>query len=250
MPKYRYPRRRVIRYLLHQLSIPVFGAVANVQLIGKENIPKQGPLLVVGNHFSFVDPVAFVRLARWPMDFIGAAFPPFAPGWTKLLVNMWGIHKLYRGTGSTEALRAAESILEQDGVIGIYPEGGSWATVLRPARPGTAYLAARTGATLLPVGLYGMNDVFPLRFRNRATATIKIGKPFGPFKITGRGRERREKLDEIGQTIMRKIAALLPDEIRGSYSDDPARRAAAKEFEAYPWAETVEGDVNSGGLAN
>jgi 1-acyl-sn-glycerol-3-phosphate acyltransferase len=250
MPKYRYPRRRVIRYLMHKLSIPVFGAVANVQLIGKENIPNQGPLLVVGNHFSFVDPVAFVRLARWPMDFIGAAFPPFAPGWTKLLVNLWGIHKLYRGTGSTEALRAAESILKQDGVIGIYPEGGSWATVLRPARPGTAYLAARTGAMLLPVGLYGMNGVFPLRFRNRATATINIGKPFGPFKMTGRGRERREKLDEIGHTIMRKIAALLPDEIRGSYSDDPARRAAAKEFEAYPWAETVEGDVNGGGLVD
>ncbi len=250
MQIYRYPRRRVIRYILHVLSIPTYALIANFNIIGQENIPKKGPLLVVGNHFSFIDPVCFVRIARWPIDFIGAALPPFAPGWTKLFVRAWGIHKLYRGTGSTEALRAAEAILQQDGVIGIYPEGGSWATVLRPARPGTAYLAARTGAKLLPVGLYGMNDVFPFRLRNQANPTIKIGKPFGPLKVTGRGRERREQLDEIGHAIMQKIAELLPDEIRGSYSDDPTRREAAKEFEAYPWADQIEGEVNGGGLIN
>ena len=248
MPIYRYPRRRLMRFILHQLSIPTYKLIAKFNIIGQENIPPKGPLIVVGNHFSFIDPVCFVRIARWPIDFVGAAFPPFAPGWTRLLVNMWGIYKLYRGTGSTEALRAAESILKQDGVIGIYPEGGSWAKVLRPARPGTAYLAARTGVQILPVGLYGMNDVFPLRFRNQANPTINIGKPFGPFKVSSRGRERREQLDEIGHAIMRKIAELLPDEIRGSYSEDPARRKAAKEFEAYPWAEATEGEVDGSGL--
>lgn len=250
MQKYRYPRRRVIRFIMHLMSIPTYSLIANFNIIGQENLPKKGPLLVVGNHFSFIDPVCFVRIARWPIDFIGAALPPFAPGWTKLFVSAWGIHKLYRGTGSTEALRAAEAILKQGGVLGIYPEGGSWATVLRPARPGTAYLAARSGAKLLPIGLYGMNDIFPFRLRDQANPTIKIGKPFGPFKVTGRGRERREQLDEIGHVIMRKIAELLPDELRGSYSDDPARRAAAKEFEAYPWSDQVEGDVNGGGVVN
>jgi len=247
MPEYKYPRRQAIRWIMHQLSKPALGLFADVEIIGEANLPKTGPLIVIGNHFSFLDPVAFVRFSPWPIDFVGAAFPPFAPGWTKLITSMWGFYKLYRGTGSKEALRAAEAILAQNGTLGIFPEGGSWATVLKPARPGTAYLAARTGAKLLPVGLYGFNDVFPFRLRDRAKPVIKIGEPFGPFKITSRGRERRRQLDEIGETIMRNLADLLPDELRGSYSSDPAIRAAAKEIEDYPWDENPEGRVESSG---
>ena len=40
--------------------------------------------------------------------------------------------------------------------------------------------------------------------------TIRVGKPFGPFEATGKGRERREQLDEIGHQIMRQIAELDP----------------------------------------
>ncbi len=250
MSHYQYPRRRVTRYVMHQLSKPALALFADVQILGRKNLPKKGPLLVIGNHFSFLDPVAFVRFAPWPIDFVGAAFPPFAPRWTKFITAMWGFYKLYRGTASTEALRAAERILAQDGILGIFPEGGSWATVLRPARPGTAYLAARSGANLLPVGLYGFNDVFPARLRKRARPAIHIGKPFGPFAIHGRGRERRRQLDEIGEVIMQKIAELLPDKLRGRYSSDPAARAAAQEVEAYPWDKHPEGQVDGGGAIN
>ena len=64
--------------------------------------------------------------------------------------------------------------------------------------------------------------------------TFKIGKPFGPFKVTGRGRERRAQLDEIGHEIMRHIAELLPPNKRGYYSNDPTIREAARGTENYP----------------
>jgi 1-acyl-sn-glycerol-3-phosphate acyltransferase len=214
-----------------------------MKIDGQENLPKKGPFMVVGNHFSFIDPVALVRIAKWPMEFLGGAEFPHAPSIVKFIPKMWGFYPLYRGTGSRSALKAAESILDQGGVLGIFPEAGNWAEVLRPARPGTAYLATRTGVPILPVGLYGFNGVFPLRMGKRAKVTINIGKLIGPFEITGRGRERRQQLDELGHKIMASIAALLPKEKRGYYSDDPVIREAAKGTEIYPWEDKVEGEV-------
>jgi len=237
-------QRRPVRWVLKQLSIPAFAALTRIEILGEENLPKQGPLLVVGNHFSFIDPVAFVRMSPWPIEFVGGAVTPHAPLWTRIIPFLWGYHKLYRGTGSRDALRSAEHILNKGGVLGIFPEAGNWATVLRPARPGTAFLAARTGAPLLPVGLDGFTEVFPSLFRGRrARVTVKIGKPFGPFHADGDGRNRRAQLDEIGHEIMRHIAELIPAEKRGHYSDDPAIRAAAQGTEIYPWADKVEGQV-------
>jgi len=240
---FKYPRRRLIRFILQKLSILAFAIVCRMEIIGRENLPKKGPLLLVGNHFSFIDPVSFVRISRWPIEFLGGAEFAHAPLSVSWLPSIWGYYPLYRGTGSTYGLKAAEAILSQGGVLGIFPEAGNWAEVLRPARPGTAYLAARTGAPLVPVGIHGLNDVFPsLGKGKRAKVTVRIGEQFGPFKVTGRGRERRRQLDEIGHEIMHQIAQLLPPEKRGHYSEDPAIREAAKGTELYPWADKVEGE--------
>lgn len=236
--------RKLTRRILHFLSRPVFGLLTRLEVNGAENIPETGPLIMVGNHFSFVDPACFVRIAPWEIEFVGGAEMPHAPLAMRSIPLLWGYHPLYRGTGAKESLHAAEKILDQGGILGIFPEAGNWATVLRPARPGTAYLASRTGALLLPVGLVGMNDVFPsLKRGRRARIQINIGKPFGPFRAEGRGQKHREQLDEIGHEIMRHIAVLLPQEKRGHYSDDPAVREAAKGTEIYPWADKVEGQV-------
>lgn len=245
MPQDLHPfRRRPVRFLLKKLSVPAFAALTRLEILGEENLPKTGPLLVVANHFSFIDPVAVVRMAPWPVEFVGGAVTPHAPLWTRVIPFLWGYHKLYRGTGSRDALRAAEDIMKRGGVLSIFPEGGNWATVLRPPRPGAAYLATRTGVLILPVGFYGFTEVFrSLGGGRRARVTINIGKPFGPFTASGFGREYRTRLDEIGHKIIHRIADLLPPELRGYYSDDPAIRAAAKGTERYPWADKIEGEV-------
>lgn len=238
------PGRKLTRKILHFLARPAFSLLTRLEVNGEENLPEKGPLIMVGNHFSFVDPVCFVRIAPWEIEFVGGADMPHAPFATRIIPILWGYHPLYRGTGAKESLRAAEKILNQGGILGIFPEAGNWATVLRPARPGTAYLASRTGASLLPVGLVGMNDVFPsLKRGRRARIQVNIGRPFGPFRAEGHGKSQREQLDEIGHEIMRHIAELLPPEKRGHYSDDPAIREAARGTEAYPWADKIEGQV-------
>ena len=240
--EFQYPRRRVIRAVLKRLTHVAMAVLTDLEITGQENLPEKGPLLVVANHFSFIDPVAMIRAAPWPLDFVGGFQMPNAPQWLTWIPKLWGYYPVYRGTGSRYALRAAEAVLAQDGVLGIFPEAGNWATVLRPARPGAAFLAAQTGAPILPMGFDGLTEVFPrLRRERRAGVTIRIGKIFGPFRAEGRGRARRRQLDDIGHAIMHHIAELIPPERRGHYSDDPAIRAAAQGTEIYPWDEAPEG---------
>jgi 1-acyl-sn-glycerol-3-phosphate acyltransferase len=239
----KYPRRVVIRRFLKLLARAAFGILADLRIEGQENLPESGPLLVIGNHFSFIDPVAVLRAVPYPIEFVGGAEFPHAPGLVKSLPSWWGYYPVFRGTGSRFALRAAEEILRQNGVLCIMPEGGSWAEVLRPARPGAAFLASQTGAKVLPLGIYGLNDIFPIRLGHRPKAVVRIGKPVGPFIASGKGRARREQLDQIGVELMKSIAAQLPDKYRGFLADDPNIRQAAAGSEVYPWENLVEGEV-------
>jgi 1-acyl-sn-glycerol-3-phosphate acyltransferase len=230
------PTRRLLRAVLRALIRVLFALLADLRIEGTENLPGDGPLLVVANHFHFVDPVAVIRAMPWPLDFIGGSQLPNAPTGVKWLPTLWGTTRVRRGGSSRDALRAAEAVLAAGGILGIFPEGGSWASVLRPARPGAAYLAARTGVQVLPIGLDGLTDVFPsLRRFRRARVTVRIGAPLGPFEPAPRGREGREAIDRVGEKIMRRIAKLIPAERRGVFSDDAAIREAAREAAMYPW---------------
>ncbi|MCD6494902.1 1-acyl-sn-glycerol-3-phosphate acyltransferase [Candidatus Bipolaricaulota bacterium] len=233
----RGPARRAIRRLLRLIIHCAFRLLTRLEIVGAEKIPHQGPLLIVANHFHFADPLALIRVFPGPLEFIGGAQMPFAPRLVRALPKLWGYHAVHRGTGARDALRGAEDVLRAGGAVGIFPEGGSWASVLRPARPGTAFLAVRTGARILPIGIDGLVDLLPALFRgHRARVIVHIGEAVGPFEASGRGRERRIQLDEIGETIMKCIAPLIPPERRGYYSTDPQVRAAAKGTEIYPWA--------------
>ncbi|MFN2289955.1 MAG: lysophospholipid acyltransferase family protein [Anaerolineae bacterium] len=234
--EFRYPRRRPIRFVLRQLIRLGFGLLSELRIIGQENLPATGPLIVVANHFNFADPAAVIRATPWPLDFFAGFQMPDAPFLVGWLPKVWGIYAVRRGAASLSAMRAAKAILSQSGVLGIFPEGGSWAQVLRPARPGTAYVAVHTGVPLLPIGLDGLVDLLPsLRRGRRARVTIRIGKPFGPFESQAKGLELRQELEVMGDEIMRHIAELIPPERRGVFSADPKIRAAAQEAAEYPY---------------
>ncbi|MGC9350298.1 MAG: lysophospholipid acyltransferase family protein [Anaerolineae bacterium] len=240
--EFQYPRRRVLRHLIQRFTRAVFAVISDFRVIGRENFPKHGPLLVIGNHFSFLDPVAMLTVVPWPIEFVGGFTVPNAPPAVAWLRKLWGYYPVYRGTGSQIAFRAAEAVFGQRGVLGIFPEGSSAYAVLRPPRPGAAFMAARSSVSVLPIGLDGLTEVFPKLTRGRrARVTIRVGEPIGPFSAPGRGRERRDRINEIGHEMMRRIADLLPPERRGHYSQDPAIREAAEGTEVYPWDDVPEG---------
>jgi 1-acyl-sn-glycerol-3-phosphate acyltransferase len=235
--KYHWPRRRPIRTLMRGLASMAFAALTDLHVEGAENFPEKGPLLVVANHFNFADPALMIRVTPWPLEMLGGNVMPNAPRQIWWIARTYGMLPVYRGTGRREALIAARSIIDSGGILGVFPEGVSDVAFLREARPGVSYIATQTGCPILPMGFDGLPDIFPrLRKAKRARLTVRVGKPFGPFKAEGRGAERRRLLDEVGHEIMQHIAELIPPERRGFYSRDPGiRQMALANTAAWPF---------------
>jgi len=224
--KYPWPRRRFIRGLLSFGIDVVGGILTRWDVSGKENIPERGPLLIVGNHFSFLDTVAPIHSTRWPLEFIGDFVMPNAPAIMRLFPNAWQTLKIEQGTPNFEALQASEAILAQNGVLVIYPEGHVHSGPLQSALPGAAFMALRTGVPILPIGTISDNHWKLFKTiaekKRRLRVFTKIGEVFGPIASENPNRPSRQEIKDAGRLIMTKIAGLLPVEYRGEFDPDLA----------------------------
>ena len=224
--KYPWPRRRFIRKAYKSAISIVAAVLTQWEVEGKENIPDGGPLLIVGNHFSFLDTVAPIHSTQWPLEFIGDFDMPNAPPVMKVFPNSWQTLKIEQGTPNFEALNASEAVLAQNGVLVIYPEGHVHSGPLNPALPGAAFMALRTGAPILPMGTISDNNWKLFKTitekKRRLGIRTRIGEVFGPLKCANPDRPSREEIREAGRLIMTKIADLLPKEFRGEFDSELA----------------------------
>ena len=223
--KYRYPRNQVRRGFLRGGIAFLAKILVDYKIFGTENLPKKGPLLVVGNHFHFLDTIGPIYSTKYPLEFIGDAEMPNAPMSMKLFPRIWGTLRIMQGTPNLEAMRAAEAILKQDGILAIFPEGHTHNPPLGSPLPGAAFMALRLGVPILPIGTFS-EDHWKLfgtvrEKGRRARVVTRIGEPFGPLAIGEPGKlPGRVEVKAAGQAIMEKIAALLPVSARGPYTTE------------------------------
>ena len=224
--KYPWPRRRLIRGVFSGLIDIIASILVDWEVSGAENIPKKGPLLIVGNHFSFVDTVGPIHVTNWPIEYIGDFEMPNAPPHMRIFPNLWQTLKIEQGTPNFEALKASEAVLAQDGVVVIFPEGHVHDGPLNRALPGAAYMALRTGVPILPMGTISDNDwkIFKTisEEKRRLKVLTKVGKVFGPLEFNRDKRPSRSEIRRAGELIMTRIAALLPKEYRGEFDPESA----------------------------
>jgi len=189
------------------------------QVIGVAHVPRGGPLIVVSNHLNNADP-----------PLLGAAIPrrirfmakqELFEGKAGALYRWFGAFPVRRFEADLAALRQAQQILKDGGVLGMFPEGHrSDGKGLGPPHPGTELVALRTGAPLLPVGITGTEAVrTPKVLLQRPRIRVVIGEP---FHLTGSRRITAEQVRDGTEEIMHQIAALLPAQYRGIYADGGA----------------------------
>jgi 1-acyl-sn-glycerol-3-phosphate acyltransferase len=207
--------------LLRAALSRLLGLMARRQVEGLENIPREGPCLLVFNQRSVVDtPLLSTLVPRADVTGLVARDYRRNPIY-RVLVETGGGMWITRESGDRGALDAALAALERGWVVGISPEGRRSRTGgLVAGKPGPAFLAKRSGAPVVPVAFTNTERIARSIARlRRETVTIRIGAPFhlAPFACGS----HRAQLREDTEFIMCRIAALLPPGERGAYASHP-----------------------------
>ncbi len=203
-------------FLYHALRffvIAAFTLVARVRIRGRDNIPKNGAFILASNHLSWTDiPLIPCHL---PRRVVYMAKEEYFVSKIKWFVRFLGAFPVKRGEGDRQALRAAEAQLKKGNILGIFPEGTRSRTqTMAKAHPGMGMIALRSGVPVVPVAVWGSENVLKKPF---ARATVSYGTPI-VLKPKG-AKITRGDIDAATQEVMTRIAAMLPPEYRGVYAD-------------------------------
>jgi putative phosphoserine phosphatase / 1-acylglycerol-3-phosphate O-acyltransferase len=218
-------------HLLRPFIRPSTFPYARFDITGLDHIPPKGPVLLAANHRSYFDVAALALVAARvgrPVRFLGKKEIFDAPVVGTIARAIGGI-SVDRGSGSDQTLRAAEAALRAGEVVvvlpqGTIPRGAAFFAPELQGKTGTARLAAATGATVIPIGLWGTEKVWARSartpdftlMRRPPKVTVRVGRPLA---LSG--------ADMVADTttIMGAIADLLPEESRVAHEPSPEELA-------------------------
>lgn len=209
-------RRRFLRFLIRWIGFTVLVKLESVT--GLENVPAQGPAILMINHIAFVDPIVVLHLV--PRNIVPMAkVEVFDYPLINIFPRIWGVIPVRREEFDRRAIQGALDVLAAGEIILVAPEAHR-GPALKQAKEGIAYLATRSNALVVPVAIDGTEGFPTLPFTKRwkgPGAQVRFGKPFR-FRSSG-SRPDREDLTQMTQEAMYYLASLLPEHRRGVYAD-------------------------------
>ncbi len=169
----------------------IFKLFFRLKVTGQQNIPQDGPFIIVANHSSLLDPVILGVSVRPKIIFVASAYL-FKIRWLGYLLRKANSIPVQR-ENDIKAIKQALKILQKGGVLGIFPEGGIDRQKNNlPVRAGAAYLATKVGVPIVPIKIKGADKVLPrgakfIRSLNKIEVEIK--KPIYCSRQTNKNKE-------------------------------------------------------------
>ena len=206
--------RRLLNFFLRI----AFKLLLNLEVVGLENVPLEGPLILMINHTNLIDPA--MAGGVMPREIVAMSkIENFRDPILGIIVRLYGAFPVRRGEVDLQATRRALEILHNGEVLLMAPEGTrSKECRLQPGHDGMTFLALHANAPTLPMAITGGKDlVSNLKRLRRTDVKVVIGKPFR-FRSSGK-KVKRDVLHQMTEEAMYQLAAILPPEYRGVYSD-------------------------------
>ena len=207
MTKSREPFISLLLYHLFKWSIvnPTLQVYLRGRTYGAENVPQQGPIVVVSNHASDFDPPILSCCLRRPVAYM-AKEELFNIPILGQAIQVYGAYPVSRGAADRSAIRSALQYLENGWATGVFLEGTRTPDGrITDPKLGAALIAAKAKAPLLPVSLWGTHKIF-----NKGSAiplpvpiTVRIGEVIAAPSSTN-----RDQLQAVTQQCATAIKAL------------------------------------------
>ena len=204
----------------HRLTNIFCKTVGRLEAQGVHHIPREGGVLFVSNHVSFLDPVIVGSAASREIHFMARSNAFDIPGLGKL-ISLYNAYPVNRGAPDLGALRKTISLLQNGNAVLMFPEGTrSVDGTLGKAHDGACFIADRAGVPTIPVFHGGAERVLPRNSKRlrRAKLTVRFGEPLE--LITGEFETRREKYQQMGNQMMDAIADLRDEMLSASGSPE------------------------------
>jgi 1-acyl-sn-glycerol-3-phosphate acyltransferase len=206
------------RRLLNFLLKIAFKLLLNLEVGGLENVPLEGPLVLMINHTSLLDPA--MAGGVMPREVVAMSkIENFRDPILGIIVRLYGAFPVQRGEVDLQATRRALEVLHNGEVLLMAPEGTrSEECRLQPGHDGMTFIARRANAPVLPMAITGVKDFSSnLKRLRRTSVKVVIGKPFR-FQLSEE-KIGRDVLQQMTEEAMYQLAAILPPEYRGVYGD-------------------------------
>jgi len=176
-----------------------FRMLFRFRVLGAENVPLEGGLVVAANHLSNFDP-PILGIAMPRPVFYMAKKELFAMPVLGTLIRHMNAFSVDRQVGGTAALRASLRMLKEGRCVGIFPEGGRNVSGTREEKAGAAFLAAASGVPVVPAAIVGTRKLRPF-----GRVTVVFGEP---IHIVRNRKSDDDDLEKGAAQIMQRIRAL------------------------------------------